>query len=29
MAETEYLRDLLYLDWEKAASIFSQLQGGL
>jgi hypothetical protein len=26
---TEYLRDLLYLDWEKAASIFSQLQGGL
>src|SRR4051812_20001041 len=25
----EYLRDLLYLDWEKAASIFSQLQGGL
>jgi hypothetical protein len=29
MTESEYLRDLLYLDWEKAASIFSQLQGGL
>ena len=29
MADSEYLRDLLYLDWEKAASIFSQLQGGL
>jgi hypothetical protein len=29
MADTEHLSDLLYLDWEKAASIFSQLQGGL
>jgi hypothetical protein len=29
MADSEYLRDLLYLDWEKSASIFSQLQGGL
>ncbi|MFN8225067.1 MAG: hypothetical protein U0R50_17680 [Gaiellales bacterium] len=29
MDESNYLRDLIYLDWEKAASIFSQLHGGL